>query len=168
MPILSLIAAMDQNRLIGCNNQLPWRLPADLKRFKALTLGKPVVMGRKTYDSIGRPLPDRQNIIITRNPDFAAPGCTVVNSFDAALSAVGEVAEIMVIGGMQIYLQALPVAQRLYLTIIEHCFTGNAWFPEYSLSDWQVTATEIHHHTQPATAKHAAISFQYRFLTLER
>ena len=135
--IISLIVAMDRNRLIGRGNALPWRLPADLAHFKSITMGKPIVMGRKTYESIGRPLPGRHNIVISRNPDFAAPGCTVVVSVDAALAAAGAAPEIMVIGGAQLYAELLPLAQRVYLTRIDAAFEGDAWFPPLDGEVWR-------------------------------
>jgi dihydrofolate reductase len=109
---------MAANRVIGRNNALPWHLPADLKHFKALTLGHPVVMGRRTYESIGKPLPGRRNLVITRNRNFSAPGCEVVASLDAALTACGGAAEIFIIGGAELYRESLARAQRLELTDI--------------------------------------------------
>ena len=160
--MLSLIVAMDQNRLIGNNNALPWHLSADLKRFKAITMGNPIIMGRKTYESIGKPLPGRQNIIITRDTAYQAEGCDVVHGLKAAAGCVGDVDEAFVIGGMQIYQQALLRVQRMYLTIIEHVFTGDAWFPEFNASDWQEVATESHQHADETQ------TYVYRFVTLER
>ena len=138
--MISLIVAMDRNRLIGRDNGLPWHLPADLRHFKSITLGKPVVMGRKTYESIGKPLPERHNIVVTRTADFAAPGCTVVGSPDAAVAAAGAAAEIMVIGGAQLYADFLPRAQRIYLTRVDADFEGDAWFPELRASEWHEVA----------------------------
>jgi dihydrofolate reductase len=135
--MISLIVAMDRNRLIGRGNALPWHLPADLAHFKSITMGKPIVMGRKTYESIGRPLPGRHNIVVSRNPDFSAPGCTVVASVDAALAAAGRVPEIMVIGGAQLYAEMLPRAQRIYLTRVEAAFEGDAWFPALDTAVWR-------------------------------
>lgn len=159
--LISLIVAMDRNRLIGRGNALPWHLPADLAHFKAVTMGKPIVMGRKTYESIGRPLPGRHNIVISRNPEFSAPGCTVVASVDAALAAAGDVDEAMVIGGAQLYVELLPRARRIYLTRIDAAFDGDAWFPELDTTAWQ----EIEHSAQAADARNA---YAYSFLTLER
>jgi len=152
---------MDRNRLIGRGNALPWRLPADLKHFKEVTLGKPVVMGRKTYESIGRPLPGRHNIVISRNPAFTAPGCTSVHSADAALQAAGDAPEIMLIGGAQLYAELLPRVQRLYLTRIDAAFEGDAWFPELDARQWR----EIHRVDHGADAANA---FDYSFAILER
>ncbi|HEY5790823.1 MAG TPA: dihydrofolate reductase, partial [Gammaproteobacteria bacterium] len=126
---LALIAALDRNRLIGRDNALPWHLPADLQHFKRLTLGKPVLMGRRTWESLGRPLPGRHNIVLSRDPAFRAEGATVVGSLDAALEAAGDAAEAMVIGGAAFYATMLPRARRLYLTEVDGEFDGDAWFP---------------------------------------
>lgn len=134
---IAAIAAMSENRVIGKDNGLPWNLPADLKYFKQITDGKPILMGRKTFESIGRPLPNRYNIVVTRNAGFAAPGCLVVNSIDTALAAVAEEEEVVVIGGALLYQQMLPRLQRLYLTIVHQEFEGDAFFPEIDLSEWQ-------------------------------
>jgi dihydrofolate reductase len=141
---LSLICAMDQNRLIGSNNALPWHLPADLAFFKKTTLGKPIVMGRKTYESIGRPLPGRQNIIITRNPEFHAEGCDTCTSIDQAIELAGDQDEVMLIGGASLYQQTIDLAQHLYLTRIHHQFEGDAWFPEFDLQQWHEVWREDH------------------------
>ena len=109
---------MAENGVIGRENRLPWRLPADLRRFKSVTMGKPVIMGRKTYESIGKPLPGRSNIVVTRDPDYRAPGCQVVHSLEQALEAGAGHAEVMVIGGAKLYRQALGRAQRMYLTLV--------------------------------------------------
>ena len=134
---------MASNGVIGSDNTLPWRLPEDLKRFKALTLGHPVIMGRKTHESVGRPLPGRRNIVISRNKGFAAAGCETAASLDAAIAAcAGTTDEIFVIGGAQIYAEALPKAQRLYLTEIGAEYPGDACFPEFDRSAWSETARE--------------------------
>ncbi|GAA5443092.1 IS1595 family transposase ISSsu9 [Microbulbifer sp. NBRC 101763] len=133
---IALIAAIARNGAIGKNNELPWRISGDLQFFKRTTMGKPVVMGRKTYESIGRPLPGRVNIVITRNRDWAAEGVEVVDSLESALDLAGEraslagVAELMVIGGAQVYRQALPMAARLYITEVDADVEGDAFFPE--------------------------------------
>jgi dihydrofolate reductase len=134
---ISIIAALDRNRVIGNNNMLPWHLPADLKHFKALTLHKPVIMGRKTFESIGRPLPQRRNIIISQQSHWFAPGCEVVSSLTAALRLTQDVEEVMIIGGAHIFAQALPIADRLYLTLIDHVFEGNIFFPRWEQTEWQ-------------------------------
>lgn len=133
---LSLIAAMAHNRVIGYKNQLPWHLPADLQHFKAITLGKPIIMGRKTFEAIGKPLPNRTNIVLTTNPDWAAEGVVVVGSWEQALKACGSAEEVMVIGGEQLYRQALPLAANIYITLIEAEIQGDAYFPDWSASEW--------------------------------
>ena len=140
---LSLIVARASNGVIGKDNQLPWRLPADLKYFKAVTMGKPIVMGRKTFESIGRPLPGRHNIVVTRNPDFTSNGITVVHSVEAAIAAAIEVAEIMLIGGTELYKLSLPLADRIYLTEIHQDFDGDAHFPVLE-SRWREISREDH------------------------
>ena len=142
-PRLALIAAVASNGVIGSDNALPWRLPEDLKRFKALTLGHPVIMGRKTFESIGRPLPGRRNLVITRNAGYRAEGCEVLASLGAALAAcAGGTDEVFVIGGAQIYTEALPLAQRLYLTEIRRDFPGDARFPAWRSDRWKEVARE--------------------------
>ena len=145
---LALIAAMAQNRVVGIDNKLPWHLPEDLKYFKRITTGKAVIMGRKTYESIGRPLPNRTNIVITRSTEFSAPGIEVVNSLDAAIelaenvSLINAVDEVMVIGGAQIYEAALPQADRLYLTHVHANVEGDAYFPDVDMSQWKELGRE--------------------------
>lgn len=142
-PRVSLIAAVASNGVIGSDNALPWRLSEDLKRFKALTLGHPVIMGRKTYESIGRPLPGRRNIVISRTAGYAAEGCEVAGSFGAALAACRTGSdEIFVIGGAQIYAEALPLARRLYLTEIHRDYAGDARFPSFDRQRWRETSRE--------------------------
>jgi dihydrofolate reductase len=142
--VISLIVAASMNNVIGAKGDLPWRLSADLKRFKGLTMGKPIVMGRKTYESIGRPLPGRQNIVITRNSDFVADACDVVSSIEAAIDAAGDAEEIMIIGGSHIYEAFLPRADRIYLTRVQAEVEGDAYLPEFGNDDWQETAVEEH------------------------
>jgi len=137
MTSLSLIAAMDDNRLIGNKNRLPWHLPADLAFFKRTTMGKPIVMGRKTYDSIGKPLPGRRNIVITRDADFGAEGCEVANSIEAAMSLTRDDDEVMLIGGASLYQQTIGRARQLYITRIHHIFEGDTWFPEIDPGQWK-------------------------------
>lgn len=134
---LSIIVAMTDQRVIGIENRLPWKLPADMQWFRRHTLGKPVIMGRKTFDSIGRPLPGRTNVVVTRDPDFSAEGCTVVRSIDAALAAVAGQEEAMVIGGAAFYEQMLPRADRLYLTEVHAAIAGDAWFPSIDETAWR-------------------------------
>lgn len=134
---LSIIAAMSENYVIGKDNQLPWRLSADLQHFKKITWGKPILMGRKTYESIGRPLPGRRNIIITRNPEFQVEGCEITHSLEQALSLVKDSEEVMVIGGAELFAQALPQAKRMYLTLIHHHFEGDCFFPRWDAKQWR-------------------------------
>ena len=145
---LCLIAALADNRVIGRDNQLPWRLPADLKHFKALTLGKPIIMGRKTWDSLGRPLPGRLNLVVSRQPGLQLEGAEVFASLEAAIVRAEHWAreqgacELMLIGGAQLYQQALPLAARLYLTRVALSPEGDAWFPQFDATAWQRTACE--------------------------
>lgn len=143
---LSILAAMASNRVIGRNNVLPWHLSADLKRFKALTMGQIIIMGRKTYESIGRPLPGRINIIISRQLDFAVAGATVTGSIEEALTTclLYQEKEIFIIGGAEIYQQTLAYCHRLYLTEIQQEFEGDAFFPEFDRNDWYETVREKH------------------------
>ena len=142
MTHLSLIVAMDENRLIGNDNQLPWRLPADLAFFKRTTMGKPIIMGRKTFDSIGRPLPGRRNIVITRDPEFSAEGCDVVHSIEAALAGCSHHDELMLIGGATLYEQTLDRVSSMYITQIHHGFSGDTWFPEFDVTQWEIAEKE--------------------------
>jgi len=141
---ISIIAAMSANRAIGLENRLPWNLPDDLKRFKALTMNHHIVMGRKTYDSIGKPLPGRDTVIVTRNMDYAVPGCVAVNSLDAALTVSFSDAEVFFVGGADLYRQVLPIANRIYLTEIRRVFDGDAFFPEFDMRQWSETSREQH------------------------
>jgi len=143
-PRISIIAALARNRVIGIENRLPWRLPEDLARFKALTLGHPVVMGRKTFESLGRPLPGRTNIVITRNPDYRPAGCLVADSLAAALALCREADEAFFIGGAELYAQALPLADRLYLTEVQLDAAGDAWFPEFDRGAFREVSRESH------------------------
>lgn len=140
---IAMIWAMSENRVIGRNNKLPWHLPNDLKYFKQLTTGKPVIMGRKTYDSIGRPLPNRTNIVITRDTGFQAEGIKVVHTLEAAIELaeaeclIGGAEEVIIMGGAEIYRLALPVADRLYVTLVHAQVDGDAWFPEIDLKAYK-------------------------------
>ena len=135
---LSFIVAMDKNRGIGLKNELPWSMPADLKHFRLKTTGKPVLMGRKTHDSIGRALPKRPNIIITRDESYASEGCEVYHSIDDALQNLQQYDEVMVIGGANLFAQMLEQADRLYLTIIDHKFKVDTYLPDMNLSAWKI------------------------------
>jgi len=143
-PHLSIIAAIAKHHVIGIDNTLPWRLPEDLKRFKALTMGHHIIMGRKTYESLGRLLPGRTTVIVSRNRDYTVPGALVVASLQQALEACGNDEEIFVIGGAELYREALPMADRLYMTEIDAEFAGDAYFPEYPRSGWREVAREHH------------------------
>ena len=158
---ISAIAAMSENRVIGINNQMPWHMPADLQHFKQVTFSKPVLMGRKTFESIGRPLPGRYNVVITRDAKFHAEGCLVTTSIDTALAAVAESDEIFIIGGALLYQQLLPRVQRLYLTIIHHAFLGDAYFPEINRDEWY----EVEKHDFEADVKNP---YPYSFVVLDR
>jgi len=160
-PTLSLIWAMDRNRLIGRDNALPWKLPADMAWFRKNTMGKPILMGRKTYDSIGRPLPGRTNLILTRQQGLQVEGCTVVNTVEEALAAVSDADEVMVMGGAEIYAQLFDQADRLYITEIDGEFEGDAWFPAFDRSAWQEIARESH-------APDEKNAYTYAFMILER
>lgn len=158
-PTLSLIVATDAAGLIGRQGQLPWRLPNDLKHFKQLTLGKTVLMGRKTWDSLGRPLPQRENWVLTRDPRFRPEGARVFAGLQEALAAAP--AELMIIGGGELYRQALPLARVIHLTEVHAALQGDAWFPSFDRSQWRETSRERHE----ADERHA---HAYSFVTLER
>jgi len=142
--VISLIVAVSTNNVIGADGDLPWSLSDDLKRFKAATIGKPIVMGRKTYESIGRPLPGRQNIVITRQGDFTADGCDVVQSTAEAVEVAEGADEIMVIGGSQIYAAFLPLAERIYFTRVHTEVEGNVFFPQLDKEEWRESASECY------------------------
>lgn len=174
--LISIIVGMGQDRVIGKDNDMPWHLSADLKYFAKTTKGHPIIMGRKCYESIGRPLPKRENIIITRNPNFEAPGCTVVHSLEAALATAQqyykavatplseeeETAEAFVIGGGEIYRQALDLADKLYLTYIDvRIEDGDVFFPDFEQDQWKITKEEAHQ-------KDEKNPYNYTFVVLER
>ena len=161
MPLVSILVATDERGAIGRDGGLPWHLPNDLKRFKALTMGKPIVMGRKTWDSIGRPLPGRQNIVITRQAGYAAAGVTIVRSLAAALAAAGKAEEVCVIGGAEIYRLALPMTERIHLTRIHATVPADTFFPELDPQEWREAGREPH----PADDRHA---YAYSFIELQR
>lgn len=161
MSRIAIIVAAAENGVIGSRNQLPWRLPDDLKRFKALTLGKPVLMGRRTFESIGQPLPGRTNIVVTRRSDLAIEGCIVVGSLEAGLAAAAEAPEIAVIGGAQIFEQALPRTDTIHLTRVHARVAGDVYFPALVPGEWHETETEYH----PADDRHP---HAFTFITLRR
>jgi dihydrofolate reductase len=159
---ISMIAAMAKNRVIGQDNDMPWHLPADLQHFKAVTMNKPVIMGRKTFESIGRPLPGRRNIVISRNTDYTAVGVDVVTSPEAAISLLCESDEVMVIGGGNVYQQFLKSADTLYLTFIDLDVAGDTQFPDYEQSaNWQVVEAL---YNQPDDKN----IYGYKFVTLDK
>jgi|SRR5271170_420586 dihydrofolate reductase len=160
-PLVSLIVAMAQNGVIGRDNALPWRLPEDLKRFKAFTLGKSILMGRKTYESIGRPLPGRANLVLTRDRKWIAAGVTVVHSVEQALTQTGPGKELVAIGGAEIYRLVLPFARRIYLTHVHADVPGDTFFPDFDSTQW----ADVECRAYPADQEHA---FPLTFVTLER
>jgi len=158
-PRVSLIVAMAKNRVIGMNNTLPWHLPADLKHFKALTMGHHIVMGRKTYESIGKPLPGRFSVVVTRNSKFE--GCIIADSLDAAIAACGNDDEIFVIGGAELYRQAIHLADRIYLTEIDAEISGDAHFTDFDLRQWQEISRDSH-------APDEKNQYSYHFVVLDK
>jgi dihydrofolate reductase len=160
-PLISLIVAMAQNGVIGRDNSLPWRLPEDLKRFRAYTLGKPILMGRKTFESLGRPLPGRTNLVLTRARSWSADGVIVVHSVEEALMQAAASDELVVIGGAEIYRLVLPVARRIYLTHVHADVPGDITFPEFDSTQW----ADVECSSQPADDEHA---YPLTFVTLER
>ena len=159
--IRSLVVAMARNRVIGRDNQLPWKLPKDLAYFKRVTMGHPVVMGRRTWQSIGRPLPGRNNIVVTRNAAFEATGATVVTSLEAAWKAAGGAGEVCVIGGTSLFAETLPIADRIHLTEVDAMVQGDTFFPEFDRGEWVEREVERH----AADERHA---YPFRILVLER
>ena len=159
MACLSLIVATAKNRVIGFNNTLPWYLPEDLKRFRALTTGHHIIMGRKTYDSLGRLLPGRTTVIVTRNQDYKVEGAIVVHSLASAIEACGQDEEVFLIGGAELYQDGLKFANKLYITEIDAEFEGDAYFPQFDLSEWQVGNAE---------ALTSSTGLSFRYLTYQR
>ena len=149
--IVSIIVAKTPRGVIGVGGDLPWHLSADLQRFKKLTMGCPIIMGRKTWQSIGRPLPGRTSIVITRQPDFEAPGALVAGSLPSALGVAGDAEEAFIIGGAAVYREALPSADRLYITLVDSDVEGDVFFPEFDESAWELTEREDH----PSDARNA-------------
>ena len=158
--IISLLVALDEQDGIGQDNRLPWHLSADLLRFKAITMGKQIHMGRKTHESIGRPLPGRTNIILTRDTDYDAPGCIVTHTLEQAVAQAEPAEELMVIGGAELYRLCLPLAQRLYLTHINAAIEGDTFFPTWEREDWNEVARED-------VNDDASVPFTYSFLILD-
>jgi dihydrofolate reductase len=160
-PPLALVAAVAANGVIGRENALPWRIPQDLKRFRRLTSGHRIVMGRKTYESIGRSLPERENVVVTRDPAFQAPGCRVAHSLDEALAGAPPDRTVFCIGGAQLYREALPRASILHLTEIERDFPGDAFFPPFDRGEWREESRETYTVDGPEP-------FQYHFAVYRR
>ena len=160
--MISLLVAMAQNRVIGKDNQLPWHLPEDLAYFKRVTMGHPIVMGRKTFESIGRVLPGRQNVIVTRNPHFSHEGCLVLHSIEEIINFANNYnGEVFVIGGAEIFKEILPYADRLYITKIVHTFSGDAFFPVFDEAEWKLVSSE-------KGLKNEKNPYDYTFLVYER
>lgn len=160
-PRLSLVVAMAKNRVIGAGGRIPWHLPNELQLFKRITLGHPIVMGRKTYESIGRLLPGRTTVVVTRQADYRVPGAIVVHALDDAIAACGRDDEIFVIGGGELYRQALPNADRIYLTTVEAEPAGDTYMPEFDMREWREVSSE----SFPADARHR---YAYCFRVLDR
>ncbi len=160
-PSLSIIVAMAQNRTIGINNTLPWRCPEDLKHFKALTMGHHMIMGRKTFDSIGKPLPGRTTVIVTRNEDLKIEGCVIAHSLEQALGVCTDDNEIFIVGGAELYTQAMPLVDTLYITEIRQDVAGDAYFPEFDKSEWIEVAREMRYQEAPQP-------LVYHFVTYHR
>jgi dihydrofolate reductase len=159
---ISIIAAMGDNNVIGSHGKIPWHLPADFKRFKELTMGHPIIMGNKTFESIGKPLPGRTNIVLAKDQGYAAEGCVVVHSLDAALElAEKETDEAFIIGGGMVYALAMPVADRIYLTKVSGMFEGDTFFPEIDENKWMLTDSEPH-------AADTKNPFDYTFCVYEK
>ena len=158
---VSLVAALDRNGLIGAGQRLPWRLPADLRRFRSITMGHPIVMGRGTWESLGRPLPGRENIVVSSTLELDTPGCTVVRSVEAGLLAASRAAEALVIGGAAVFAQTLGRAQRMYLTRIDAEFEGDTFFPRFDATRWHEVEREDH-------APDPENPWPYSFTVLER
>ena len=158
---LSLIVAMASNRAIGLNNQMPWHLSADLKKFKQITMGAPILMGRKTYESIGKPLPGRSNIIISRNPSYTQQGCSVFNNIQSALASCQDYDEVFIIGGATFYQSMLAQADFIYLTQINKSFEADTFFPEINRNEWKEVSREDINDDK-------SVDFSYSFIKLER
>lgn len=158
---ISLIVAFDDDQAIGKDNQLLWHLPDDLRYFKKITLEKPIIMGRKTFDSIGRPLPKRHNIVVSRQSGLQCDGVDYVNSFDKALEAAGDAPEVMVIGGASLYQIALPRADSLYITRVHHRFDADVFFPGFNSQDWHLVSCDAH-------AKDERHAYDFDFMVFER
>ncbi|MEP6693510.1 MAG: dihydrofolate reductase [Chloroflexota bacterium] len=158
---IAFVVAYDRKRVIGKNGALPWRLPDDMRHVKAVTMGKPLIMGRRTWDSIGRPLPGRTSIVLTRDPDFRCDGCLIARTPDEALKLAGAAPEIIVFGGGRVFEEFLPRVDRIYLTEVDADVGGDTYFPPLDPGDWQVVEAVEH----PSDARHP---YDFSFLTLDR
>ena len=159
--IISLIVAMERNGVIGKDGNLPWRLSSDLQHFRKITMGKPIVMGRKTHESISRPLPGRENVIITRDKDYVAKDCTVLNSLECVYARFHDLDEIMIMGGADLYQQTIDKAQRIYLTEVHADLEGDTWFPQFDREQWE----EVERYDFRADEKN---EYDYSFVILEK
>ena len=160
-PIISIVVAMARNRTIGVNNTLPWRCPEDLKRFKSLTMGHHMIMGRKTFDSIGKPLPGRITVVVTRNENLHIEGCVMAHSLENAIADCAADHEIFIVGGAELYALSLPLANKLYITHVQKNVTGDAHFPEFDQAEWQELTREKRTQEMPE-------SLEYDFVTYQR
>lgn len=159
--MISLIAAMANDHSIGIDNRMPWHLPADLKHFKKITLNKPIIMGRRTYESLGKALPQRTNIVITSQKNYIAPDCLIVHDLADAIKAAENADEIMIIGGGKLYAEAMSIVDRMYLTFIGLNTQGDTFFPKWNENDWREVSREVHQ-------KDALNPYDYAFVVLER
>lgn len=160
MSRISIIVAMARDRTIGINNTLPWRCPEDLKHFKMLTMGHHMIMGRKTFDSIGKPLPGRTTVVVTRNPDLKIDGCIVTHSLDEAIKACNGDEEVFIVGGAELYSQALTLADTIYLTEIQHEINGDAHFPEFNINEWREVNRVPHIQESPQPLIYHFVTYQ--------
>ena len=160
MSRLSIIVAMAKNRTIGVHNTLPWRCPEDLKHFKALTMGHHMIMGRKTFDSIGKPLPGRTTVVVSRNPGLSIAGCLVAHSLEQAIAACAGDDEIFVVGGAELYAQAMPLVDTLYITEIQQDVEGDAHFPAFDKTIWKETAREVRSQETPQPLNYHFVTYQ--------
>lgn len=161
---LAIIVAMARNRTIGINNTLPWRCPEDLKHFKELTMGHHMIMGRKTYDSIGKPLPGRTTVVVTRDRHLKVDGCMVTHSLPEAISSCASDKRIFIVGGSEIYAQALKLANTLYITEIQQDVDGDAYFPEFDRNQWREIAREIRTQEAPQRLEYHFVTYQRNYL----
>jgi dihydrofolate reductase len=159
-PPLSILVAVARNGTIGVKNTLPWRCPEDLKRFKALTMGHAIIMGRKTFDSIGKPLPGRTTVVVTRNRELQIEGCTVVHSLQEAIAACAGDSEVFIVGGADLYAQALPLVDTLHITEVHMDVDGDAHFPAFDTAEWREVSREAHHQDAPQPLDFAFVTYR--------